>query len=96
MFEFVRRAQNAGDQGRRSMQTPRETRGEVRTLEERLGGNAAPQHAGAAQGFALDDGTGETELRATDRAHVTGGTAAKNDDVESSHGESEGGAGRRA
>src|SRR5690606_37027007 len=54
-------------------------------LEQRLGGNAAPEHAGAAERLTLDDGGGEAELGAADGANVAGGAAADEDHVEGSH-----------
>jgi hypothetical protein len=59
--------------------------GEVGALEQRLGGDAAPEHAGAAERLALDDGGAEAELGAADRADVPGGAAAEDDDVVGSH-----------
>ena len=71
--ELLRVLQPVGDRGR---------------LEQRLGRDAAPEHAGAAERLALDDGGGEAELGAADRADVAGGTAAEEDDVVGSHGRS--------
>src|SRR5438045_4846484 len=48
-----------------------------RSLEQRLGGNAAPEHAGAAEPFALDDRGVEAELAGSDGAHVPGRSAAE-------------------
>src|SRR5687768_17371648 len=63
--------------------------GEGCALEERLGGDAAPQHAGTAESLAFDDGRGEAELSAADGAYVPGGPAAEEDDVERGHGSEE-------
>ena len=54
----------------------------VRMLEERLGGNASPKQAGAAQGLLfLDDGDFEAELGGADGGHVSAGTGADDHDV---------------
>ena len=67
--------------------------GKAGAFEQRLGGDTTPQHARSAERLALDDGDGKAELRATECAHVTGGTAAKDDDVVGSHRTSRGGVG---
>ncbi len=56
-------------------------------FEQGFGGDAPPEHAGATQRFALDDGDLHAQLGATNGTHVTGGAAAEDDDVERSHGE---------
>ena len=54
----------------------------VGVLEQRLGGNAAPDQARAAERFLLlDDGDLLAELRGPDRGHVAAGTGADHDDV---------------
>ena len=54
----------------------------VRVLEQRLGRNAAPVQAGAAEHRrALDDGGREAELRGADRGHVAAGAGADHHDV---------------
>jgi len=54
-------------------------------FEQRFGGNAAPQDAGAAQAFALDDGDRHSELSAADRADIPGRSPAYEDHVVRSH-----------
>ena len=49
--------------------------------QQRLGGNAAPVQADAADVLALDDRGLEPELRRPDRRDVTAGSAADDDDV---------------
>ncbi len=54
----------------------------VRVLEQRLGRNAAPQQAGAAERLLLfDDGDLQAELRGADGRHVAAGAGADDDDV---------------
>ena len=54
----------------------------VRVLEQRLGRNAAPEQAGAAERLLLlDDGDLEAELRGADRRDVAAGAGADHDDV---------------
>ena len=54
----------------------------VRVLEQRLGRNAAPQQAGAAERLLLlDDGDLQAELRGADRGDVAAGAGADHDDV---------------
>ena len=54
----------------------------VRVLEQRLGRDAAPQQAGAAERLLLlDDGDLQSELRGADRGHVAAGAGADDDDV---------------
>ena len=48
-----------------------------RGFEQRLGRDAAPEHAGAAEAFALDDADVEAELGAAEGGDVTGGAAAE-------------------
>ena len=56
----------------------------VRVLEQRLGRNAPPQQAGAAQGLlAFHDGRLEAQLRRADGRHVAAGPGANHDEVES-------------
>ena len=56
----------------------------VRVLEQRLGRNASPVEARAAQdGLALDDGDAEAKLRRANGGHVTAGSGSNDDDVES-------------
>src|SRR5581483_5761950 len=49
--------------------------------QQRLGGDAPPVEAGAAQLGALDEGHLGAELGAAQRGHVAGGTAAEDDDA---------------
>jgi len=60
---------------------------EARALEQCLGGDAPPEHTGAAQRFTLNDGDLQPQLGAANGTHVAGGTTAEDDDVERSHGE---------
>ena len=54
----------------------------VRVLEQRLGRDAAPEQAGAAERLLLlDDGGLEAELRGADRGDVAAGARADDDDV---------------
>ena len=54
----------------------------VRVLEQRLGRNAAPQQARAAERLLLlDDGDFQPELRGADRGHIAAGAGADHDDV---------------
>ena len=54
----------------------------VRVLEQRLGRDAAPQQAGAAERLLLlDDRDLEAELRGADGGHVAAGAGADDDDV---------------
>ena len=54
----------------------------VRVLEQRLGGNAAPDQAGAAERLLLlDDGDLLAELRGANRGHVAAGTRADHHDI---------------
>ena len=54
----------------------------VRVLEQRLGRNAAPVQAGAAErGLPLDDGGLQAELRGADRGDVPAGSGADDDEV---------------
>ncbi len=55
--------------------------GDRRGFQQCLGGNAAPQDAGAAEPFALDDCNGETELRGADCADVSGRSATDEDHI---------------
>src|SRR6516225_3451472 len=50
--------------------------------QQRLGGNAAPVGADAAEIIALDDRGGKTELRRADRGDVAAGSGTNDDDVE--------------
>src|SRR5512132_4544399 len=50
--------------------------------QQRLGGNATPVEADAAEIIALDDRGGKTELRRADGGDVAAGTGADDDDVE--------------
>src|ERR1700722_8278805 len=63
-----------------------ESGGEVGALEEGFGGDAAPEDAGAAQAFALDDADVHAELGGADGAYVAGGAGADEQDGESGHG----------
>ena len=55
----------------------------VRVFEQRLGRNAAPDQAGAAERLLLlDDRDLKSELRGADRGHVAAGSGADHDDVE--------------
>ena len=60
---------------------------EASAFEQRLGGDAPPEHTGTAERFPLDDGDLHAELRAANGTYVAGGAAAEDDDVERSHGE---------
>ena len=54
----------------------------MRVLEQRLGRDAAPQQARAAERLLLlDDGDLQTELRGADGGHVAAGAGADDDDV---------------
>ena len=54
----------------------------VRMLEQRLGGNASPQQAGAAQGLLLlDDRDFEPQLGGADGGHIPAGAGADDHDV---------------
>ena len=50
--------------------------------QQRLGRDAAPVQADAAQMLALDDGRLQAELGRADRRHIAARTAADDDDVE--------------
>ena len=54
----------------------------VRVFEQRLGGNAAPVEARAAEhGLPLDDGGRQAELRGADRGDVAAGAGADDDEI---------------
>ena len=56
----------------------------VRVLEQRLGRDAAPEQAGAAQSLlTFHDGRLEAQLRRADGRHVAAGAGANHDEVES-------------
>ena len=55
---------------------------DLRRAQQRLGRNAAPVQADAAQIVALDDGGLESELRRADGADITARAGADDDDVE--------------
>jgi len=53
----------------------------VGALEQRLGGDASPIQADAAQGFTFDDGGLQTELGGADGGYITTGAAAEYHDI---------------
>ena len=55
---------------------------DLRRAQQRLGRDAAPVRADAAEEVALDDRGLEAELRGADRRHVAAGAGADDDDVE--------------
>jgi hypothetical protein len=54
----------------------------IRTVEQRLGGNAADVQARAAQKFPLDAGDLHSKLRGADRGGVSAGSGADDDQIE--------------
>src|SRR6266550_2951225 len=54
-------------------------------FEKGLGGDAAPEHAGAAESFPLYDPHSHSELRTTDGAHVSGGSTTNENHIERGH-----------
>jgi hypothetical protein len=55
---------------------------DFRRAQQRLGRNASPVQADAAEMGTLDDGGLESELRRTDRSDISAGSAADDDYVE--------------
>ena len=55
---------------------------DFRGAQQRLGGNAAPVQADAAQMFALDDGRLEAKLCGADGRHIAAGAGADDENVE--------------
>ena len=54
---------------------------DFRRAQQRLGRDAAPVEADAAQMLALDDGGLQPQLRGADRRHIAAGAGADDDDV---------------
>ena len=77
-----RRRGSAGPDGHAPLARMLDDLQRVRVLEERLGGNTAPDQAGAAERLLLfHDGGGQPELRGADCSDVSAGAGADHNDV---------------